>query len=208
MHMDFQVIKEWMTIDNIMELIEKYRSFGPLPGIFLLTTGGLFSIFTTVFICYGQCQRIWTWLGIFTFLGWGFSGFLSCFFIIRRFGNARLFRFLHRKKQVQSLMSWVERHGFGPLFLMLCFPFTPSALVNIVAGLSKISIYQYMLAVMSGKAVMIFIMSFIGYDIVALIKQPVRTAIVLGVIGILWFVGKKIEGRLKEKVQSRGESTE
>ena len=51
---------------------------------------------------------------------------------------------------------------------------------------------------------MIFIMSFIGYDIVALIKQPIRTALVLVAIGILWYVGKIIEGRLKEKVKNRG----
>ena len=60
-----------------------------------------------------------------------------------------------------------------------------------------------MLAVLAGKAVMIFIMSFIGYDVISLIKQPIRTGIALAVIGILWYVGKRIEGRLKEKVENR-----
>ena len=98
-------------------------------------------------------------------------------------------------------MDWVERRGFGPLFLLLCFPFTPSAIVNIVAGLSRISIYQYMLAVIGGKAVMIFIMSFIGYDVVSLITKPLRTGIALVIIFILWYAGKHIEIRMKEKVQ-------
>ncbi|PAF11976.1 hypothetical protein CHH61_25200, partial [Shouchella clausii] len=76
--------------------------------------------------------------------------------------------------QVQKLMKWVEKHGFGPLFILLCFPFTPSAVVNIVAGLSNISIAQYMLAVLTGKIVMIFTISFVGYDIKSLITQPIR----------------------------------
>jgi len=118
--------------------------------------------------------------------------------------NRVFFQFLQRNKNVQNLTGWVERRGFGPLFLLLCFPFTPSAIVNIVAGLSKINVYQYMLAVIGGKAVMIFILSFIGYDIVSLVKQPIRTGIVLVIIFILWYVGKHIESRMKNKVHTRG----
>ena len=100
-------------------------------------------------------------------------------------------------------MKWVENHGFSPLFLMLCFPFTPSAIVNIVAGLSKVSLWQYGLAVIGGKMVMIFTISFIGYDIPALIHQPVRTVIVLIIIFILWYVGKRIERHLDQKLNKK-----
>lgn len=98
-------------------------------------------------------------------------------------------------------MKWVEKHGFGPLFILLCFPFTPSAVVNIVAGLSNISIAQYMLAVLTGKIVMIFTISFVGYDIRSLITQPIRTAIVALVIFILWYVGKIIEIKMNMSVE-------
>ena len=202
--MDLQSLKEWFTIDHVIELIERYRSFGPLPGIFLPLLEAFFPFLPLFLFVMANANAFG--------LGWGFlfswagssAGALIVFLLVRRYGDSRPFRFLHRRKQVQSLMGWVERHGFGPLFLLLCFPFTPSAIVNIVAGLSRINIYQYMLAVIGGKAVMIFIMSFIGYDIVALIKQPIRTALVLVAIGILWYVGKIIEGRLKEKVKNRG----
>ena len=98
-------------------------------------------------------------------------------------------------------MLWVERHGFGPLFILLCFPFTPSAIVNIVAGLSKINTYQYMLAVMTGKLVMIFTISFVGYDIQSLLTKPLRTSIIAIVIFILWYVGKRIEVRLNKSME-------
>ncbi|MET0785208.1 MAG: TVP38/TMEM64 family protein, partial [Paenisporosarcina sp.] len=96
----------------------------------------------------------------------------------------------------------VETHGFGPLFLLLCFPFTPSALVNLVAGLSDIKKKNYLWTLLSGKFVMILTISFIGYDIRALITQPIRTAIVGAVIFLLWIVGKQIERRLNARVEA------
>ncbi|MEK3887432.1 TVP38/TMEM64 family protein [Bacillus sp. FSL K6-3431] len=201
--MDFYSLREWFTIENVMELIEKYRSFGPLPSI-LLPMLEAFLPFLPLFLFVMASANAFG-------LGWGFlfswigasTGALFVFILVRRYGDTRFFRFLQRKEKVQSLMTWVEKHGFGPLFLLLCFPFTPSAIVNIVAGISRISIYQYMLAVLAGKAVMIFIMSFIGYDVVSLIKQPIRTGIALGIIAILWYVGKHIESKLKEKAQKQ-----
>ncbi len=200
--MQMKSLREWLTVENIIELIEKYRSFGPLTGMLLPFFEAFFPFLPLFLFVMANANAFG--------LGWGFlfswigasSGAYALFLLIRRFGEARLFSFLRRRKQVQNLMEWVEKRGFGPLFLLLCFPFTPSALVNIVAGLSKIGIYQYMLAVLTGKAVMIFMMSFIGYDVISLIKQPLRTAIVLGVIFILWYVGKQVEARIiKKKVK-------
>ncbi|MCJ8005968.1 TVP38/TMEM64 family protein [Lederbergia wuyishanensis] len=202
--MDFYSIKEWFTLENVIDLIDKYRSFGPLPGI-LLPLLEAFLPFLPLFLFVMANANAFG-------LGWGFFlswlgallGSLLVFLLVRRYGETRFFQFLQRNKNVQNLTGWVERRGFGPLFLLLCFPFTPSAIVNIVAGLSKINVYQYMLAVIGGKAVMIFILSFIGYDIVSLVKQPIRTGIVLVIIFILWYVGKHIESRMKNKVHTRG----
>jgi hypothetical protein len=52
--------------------------------------------------------------------------------------------------------------------------------------------------------VMIFTLSYIGYDIHSLIIKPYRTfiVIVLVVIFILWYVGKNIEGRLNRGTEN------
>ncbi|NRG48495.1 TVP38/TMEM64 family protein, partial [Bacillus sp. CRN 9] len=117
------------------------------------------------------------------------------------YGQAKFLRVIKRNEKVQKLMGWVEKHGFGPLFVLLCFPFTPSAVVNIVAGLSRISIAQYMLAIISGKMVMVFTMSFVGHDITSLVTKPIRTAIVAVIIIILWYVGKRIEVKMNMSVE-------
>ncbi|PLR78895.1 hypothetical protein CU633_03640 [Bacillus sp. V3-13] len=199
--MDFDILKEWFTLENIMDLIEEYRALGPLPGILLPTLEAFLPFLPLFLFVMANANAFGLGFGfLYSWIGASAGAFLV-FFLVRKYGQKRLLRFLKKHHRVQRLMNWLERHGFGPLFLMLCFPFTPSAVVNIVAGLSKISTAQYMLAVITGKAVMIFMISFIGYDIYSLFHQPLRTAIVLLVIFILWYVGKRIEVKMNMSVE-------
>jgi uncharacterized membrane protein YdjX (TVP38/TMEM64 family) len=199
--MDFDLLREWFTLEKIMELIKEYRSFGPLPGILLPMLESFLPFLPLFVFVMANANAFGLWFGfLFSWIG-AVGGALLVFLLVRKFGQQKMLSFLKKHPHVQKLMSWVERHGFGPLFLMLCFPFTPSAIVNIVAGLSKISIAQYMLAVVTGKMVMIFTISFIGHDIRSLFQQPIRTVIVTIVIFILWYVGKRIELKMNMSVE-------
>lgn len=199
--MDYEFFKDWFTLEHIMELIEKYRSFGPLPGILLPLIEAFLPFLPLFLFVMANANAFGLWLGfLFSWIG-STIGALLVFLLIRKYGQKKILSIIKNNSQVQKLMVWVEKHGFGPLFILLCFPFTPSAVVNIVAGLSKISIAQYILAVLTGKAVMIFTMSFVGYDIKALITQPIRTAIVGLIIFILWYVGKRIEIKMNMSVE-------
>ncbi|NWQ41202.1 TVP38/TMEM64 family protein [Bacillus sp. EB106-08-02-XG196] len=200
--MDFEAFKAWFTLENIMDLIQEYRSFGPLPGIMLPMIEAFLPFLPLVLFVMANASAFGLWLGfLYSWLG-SCIGALILFLLIRKYGQKRVFSFLSKHPKVRKLMDWVDRHGFGPLFLLLCFPFTPSVIVNIVAALSKISIYQYMLAVAIGKMVMIFTMSFVGYDLHSLITQPYRTAVVFLIIFILWYVGKRIEVRLNKSMEN------
>jgi uncharacterized membrane protein YdjX (TVP38/TMEM64 family) len=198
--MDINAIKEWFTLENIMELIQQYKALGPFAGILLPLLEAFLPFLPLVVFVMANANAFGLWFGfLFSWIG-AAAGALLVFVLVRRYGDTRVFRFLRNNRQVKRLTHWVDKHGFGPLFLLLCFPFTPSALVNVVAGLSSISIAQYMLAVLTGKMVMIFTISFIGYDIISLVKQPIRTVIVGVIIFVLWLVGKQIEIRLNKKL--------
>ncbi|MFK2825840.1 TVP38/TMEM64 family protein [Bacillus sp. B190/17] len=197
--MDVNTLKEWFTLENIMEWIERYESFGPLPGFFLPMLESFLPVLPLFAFVLANASAFGLWLGFLLSWSGSVTGAVLVFLLIRHYGQRRILSFLYKHHQVKKLMNWVDNHGFGPVFLLLCFPFTPSAVVNIVAGLSNISIKQYLLAVMTGKAVMIFTISFIGYDVVSLIKEPVRTVILGSIIFILWIAGKQIEGRLEKK---------
>jgi uncharacterized membrane protein YdjX (TVP38/TMEM64 family) len=194
--MDAELLKSWFTLENIMELIREYKSFGPIPGIVLPMLEAFLPFLPLFLFVMANASAFGLWLGfLYSWVGACIGAFLV-FFIFRKYGQRRFLSFLLKHSTVRKLMKWVERHGFGPLFLLLCFPFTPSAVVNIVAGLSNVSTKQYMLAVVAGKMAMIFMISFIGADIRSLFTQPLRTLIVLIVIFILWLAGKQIERRL------------
>jgi uncharacterized membrane protein YdjX (TVP38/TMEM64 family) len=198
--MDINAIKEWFTLDNIMEMIQQYKALGPFAGIMLPMLEAFLPFLPLVVFVMANASAFGLWFGfLFSWIG-AAGGALMVFLLVKRYGETKVFRFLRNNRQVKRLTRWVDKHGFGPLFLLLCFPFTPSALVNVVAGLSSISIAQYMLAVLTGKMVMIFTISFIGYDIISLVKQPVRTVIVGVIILVLWLVGKQIEIRLNKKL--------
>lgn len=201
--MDFDWITEWLTVENIMELIGKYRSLGPIAGVLLPMIEAFLPFLPLFLFAMANANAFGLWLGfLYSWLGASLGAYFV-FLIVRKFGQKRFLAFLKNHPKVIRLMNWVERHGFGLLFVLLCFPFTPSAVVNIVAGLSRLSYAQYMLAVVTGKMVMLFTMSFVGYNIRALITQPVRTAVVLVIIFILWFVGKRIETRITAQLPEK-----
>lgn len=203
--MDFESIIQWITIDNIMELIEDYRSFGILPGILLPMLEAFLPFLPLFLFVMANANAFGLWLGfLISWIG-ACLGAGLVFTLVRKFAKGKIANILNKNTQVQKLMNWVERHGFGPLFLLLCFPFTPSAVVNIVAGLSKINYYQYLLAVITGKMVMIFTISFVGHDLHSLFTQPLRTASVALLVFVLWIVGKQIEVRLNRKMEKEKE---
>lgn len=195
-------MSDFFSMENIVELTQSYKAFGPLIG-FLLPFIEAFLPFLPLFVfVFANATAYGLWFGF--LLSWGGSvvGAYVVFLIIRKYGRARFMNFMTRHDKVQKLIHWVERNGFGPLFLLLCLPFTPSALVNLVAGLSNIRKQYYLLTVMAGKLVMVFTISYVGYDLRALFTQPVRTAIVILVIILLYVIGKILEKRLNKRVEA------
>ncbi|MCZ0755392.1 TVP38/TMEM64 family protein [Anoxybacillus sp. J5B_2022] len=205
--MDVETLKQWFTLQHVLQLLEHYRSFGMLPGVIVTLLESFFPILPMFVLVMANAAAFGLWKGI--MISWiGASlGSIFVFLLARKIGQKRFFRFLNRHQKVRQLVSWVERHGFGPLFLLFCFPFTPSAIINVVAGLSRVSRQQFILAVLLGKMVMIFVISFIGYDLAALAKQPLRTVAVVVIVFLLWYAGKKVEAKfsLTEK-PSEGDS--
>ncbi|MDF8008935.1 VTT domain-containing protein, partial [Listeria monocytogenes] len=92
------------------------------------------------------------------------AGSLCVFLLARKFGQTRFLRFISGNKQIKRVMEWIDRNGFSQIFILLVMPFTPSSAVNIVAGLSKIIVYQFILALVGGKLIKVFAISYIVYD--------------------------------------------
>lgn len=190
---------QFFTEERLLHWLGEYRSLGPLPGILLPMLESLLPFLPLVLFVAGNAAAygflfgfLYSWIG-------AVSGSLLVFTIIRRLARQRFIGFIARHPKVLPMLAWFERHGFGMIFLLLCFPFTPSSLINVVAGLSKINVWTFSLAVIMGKMVMISVVSFVGHDIVSLIKQPVLLSALLVATVVLWLFGKYLEARLTKK---------
>ncbi|KGX92634.1 hypothetical protein N781_15020 [Pontibacillus halophilus JSM 076056 = DSM 19796] len=203
----FQDLKRMFENDTLddffLDLLDQYAQLGPIPGILLpfleafLPFLPLFAFVLGNSLAYGLFFGfLYSWIG-------AAAGAFVVFLFIRRVGDWRFMKFIREHKRVRKVTAWLERHGFGPLFLLMCFPFSPSAIINVVAGLSKVSVQQFMLAVVMGKAVMIFTIAFVGHSITEFTAHPVRTLIVGICILLFWVVGKYIEQRLKVRTEER-----
>ncbi|KGX87800.1 TVP38/TMEM64 family protein [Pontibacillus litoralis] len=206
-YLNIDSIKEMIEDDTfkeyVMQLLKEYEQLGPLPGILLplleamLPFLPLFVFVIANSMAYGLLKGfLFSWIG-------ASLGAIVVFRIVRRLGQQRFFNFVRKHQQVQRVMTWLERHGFGPLFLLMCFPFSPSAVINVVGALSKVSFQQFMLAVLLGKAVMIFTIAYVGHSITEFAKHPMKTVVVGVCISVFWLVGKFIERRLQQKTMEK-----
>lgn len=196
--MDWKNWQQYFTEENILKLLEQYRDLGFLPGILLPMLESFIPILPLFLFVAGNAAAYGFWLGfLYSWIG-VCLGSAIVFLLVRRYGQKRFLNFLNRHTNTTRMLSWVERHGFGMLFLIYCFPFTPSALVNVIGGLSRINKKTFFLALALGKLVMIAIVSFIGYDFVDVLKSPLKLGLIVFGIFVLWLGGKVVESRLKQ----------
>ncbi|MFQ3543817.1 TVP38/TMEM64 family protein [Halobacillus rhizosphaerae] len=198
-----QMAENDRLFDYIINQFEQFKSLGPLPGILLPLLEAFLPILPLVgfvlanSVVYGLFKGfLYSWIG-------SAAGAVLVFLIVRRLGQQRFFRFISRHKQVRKVMSWLEEHGFGPLFLLMCFPFSPSSIINVVSGLSKVNRQQFILATLLGKSVMIFTISYVGSSIASFAQNPVKTIVVGACILLFWILGKYIERRIQKKAERR-----
>lgn len=188
-----------LTQEDIRQLLDRYSALGPLPGIMLPLLESLFPFLPLIVFVFANAIAYGMWAGFFySWLG-VCCGALIVFLFSRWLGRKFGDRIRRRYPKTERFFAWVEHRGFTPIFLLSCFPFTPSAFVNISAGFSRMPLYSFLTAIILGKAVMIFILSYLGADLEKIIEQPWRVAVVLIVLVVLWLGGKKLESKFKMK---------
>ncbi|MFG6149504.1 TVP38/TMEM64 family protein [Halobacillus sp. B23F22_1] len=191
--------------DYAIDQLEQLERFGPLPGILLPLIEAFLPILPLVAfvlansVVYGLFKGfLYSWIGAVT-------GAIFVFLLSRKLGQQRFFNFVSRHKQVKRVMNWVEEHGFGPLFLLMCFPFSPSSIINVVSGLSNVSRQQFILAAVLGKSVMIFTIAYVGSSMASFAQNPVKSVVVGVCILAFWLLGKLIEKRIQHTSERRAQ---
>lgn len=191
-----------IDMDQVQGWLQQYSRLGPIPGILLPFIEAFLPFLPLIVLVMGNSAAYGLWWGF--LLSWiGVClGSVTVFWIVRKLGGKLGLLIQKRIPGSQRFFHWIEEKGFTPIFILYCFPFTPSSLINIASGISTVSATTFTIAVMAGKSVMIFMVAFIGHDWQAFIQQPWRILIAAVVLWLLWLAGKKMENRYHHDDQS------
>lgn len=182
-----------MSLSQLEEWFDAFRQFGYIPGFIMLYLRAIVPVLpltlnvVLLIHAYGLFPGIIiSWLGI-------VSGTFTVFLICKKFVNTIRMKKLKSRKSVQRLISFIDRQGLIPLFVLLCFPFTPNTLINIIASLSHIKIKYYFFVLVISKLISITILGVMGKEIFTIFTNPLRALIMIVLLVVLWFISKKVE---------------
>ncbi|MFB7813337.1 TVP38/TMEM64 family protein [Paenibacillus chitinolyticus] len=194
--MDISDIVSYVTNeDNLKQLLEQYRSLGPFPGILLTFMKSFVPPLPTLLIVgvnaavYGLWAGfLYSWIGI-------VSGCLVTFLIVRKIAGHPYLERLARKPKIARTTKWIRRNAYSYVFLLSLFPVGPFVVINIAAGLAGMRLRSFLMAVLIGKGIMVFTVSYIGYDVAKYIENPYQLLYVLLFVVVSLIISKKIEKR-------------
>ena len=182
-----------LSLSQLEEWFDAFRQFGYIPGFIMLYLRAIVPVLPlTLYVvllihAYGLFPGIIiSWLGI-------VSGTFTVFLICKKLVNTIRMKKLKSRKSVQRLISFIDRQGLIPLFILLCFPFTPNTLINIIASLSHIKIKYYFFVLVISKLISITILGVMGKEIFTIFTNPLRALIMIVLLVVLWFISKKVE---------------
>lgn len=193
--MDLKELLSYLTEDNLMLLLDKYRSLGPLPGLLLPFMKSFIPPLPTIVIISVNAAVYGLWLGfLYSWIGI-VCGCLVTFAIVKKVaGHPYLVRW-SQKPKVQRSLNWARRHAFNYVFILSLFPLGPFVVINMAAGLVRMRFRSFLLAVASGKAVMVLSVSYIGYDLKRFLNNPFELIYVALFIAASLLISKRVEKR-------------
>ena len=194
-------LTDWIANLNeaqLLELLERFRSFGPLPGIALTFMKSFVPPLPTLLIVSVNAVVYGLWLGfLYSWLGM-IGGCMVTFLLVRKIAGHRLLQHWAGKPKVRKGMRWVQRTGFSYVFLLSLFPVGPFVVINVAAALAGMRFRTFALAVSAGKAVMVFTVSYIGYDLSRYAEDPWRLLYVALFLAGSLYVSRRIEARFSK----------
>ena len=166
--------------------------WGPIAGCFFILIESmvpilpLFVFITLNFLAFGSILGfVISW--IFTCIGC----FIS-FLLFRCKVQIWLFRRIKKEGLIsEKTIDMVTNLKFEQLTTIIAIPFTPAFLVNIAAGLSKMSYKKYIGALLIGKIFLVYFWGFVGVSLLESIKNPIYL-VQVGILLLIAYILSKI----------------
>lgn len=181
-------------VDTFIETtLQSMGIWGPIVGCFFITIESmipilpLFVFITLNFLAFGNI------------LGFIISWFFTCigcsisFFLFRSKVQIWWYKRLKAKGLISTdTMNKITSLKFEQLTTIIAMPFTPAFLVNIAAGLSKMTYKKFLMALIIGKVFIVYFWGFVGVSLVESLKHPEYLIKVVILMVIAYLISKII----------------
>lgn len=131
---------------------------------------------------------------------WGFllswigtsAGCTCVFLLIRHVIKSPVERMVRDNPKVKKGKQWIKDINVLTLFTVTILPFTPSAFLNLIFGLSDYDARKYLLTICTAKFLMIGFLALFGVSFVEAFKDPRMIVLSLVLVTILYVLSKWI----------------
>ncbi len=181
---------------DLSDWMERYRSFGPLFSTLMAFLLSFIPPLPTIAVIGVNAASGGLWYGfIFSWIG-VMLGIMTVFLLVRKLSHHAFIQRIAERKSMRKSLGWIEKKGFWYLFLFSLLPFGPFTVMHAAAGLSGISLRSFLIATATGRAVMIFTVSYIGSDLDSYIEQPWLLLPVAGFLAAGLWLAKQLDSRM------------
>ena len=89
-------------------------------------------------------------------------GCLLSFILVRKFFYKKFSKRMEEKEKSRKLVKGINKLSFSSFVVIAALPFTPAFVINIVCGLSKMSIKKFISGILISKIFIVYFWGFIG----------------------------------------------
>lgn len=185
-----ELLSKFLSQENIKQLIDFIDNFGIIAGIGLPTIETFFPFLPLVLLVtlnvffFGLFPGyILSWIG-------NCIGSILLFMVVRYIRKKKPTK-INKQTKYQKIKNRINKNDFSFVFILLCFPFTPSFAVTIISAISDINIKHFLIALLPSKLIMIFSLAIIGYNLSSFWNYPGRSILFLVGVILINFAGKK-----------------
>jgi len=184
-----------LYIETIVRVITEYMyDIGPIIGILIVIFESIIPVLPLgIFITLNTYAYGLFWGFVISWIG-TLIGCMISFMVFRKWFRGYLWGKIEHKDNLIRFMNYLTDIEYNKLVLLIAMPFSPAFLINIGAGLSKISIKKFFFAILIGKISIVYFWGYIGTGLIESIREPL-VLFEISIVLIIAYIISKILGR-------------
>lgn len=195
-----EIIELLTTEQGIETLFNKFEQLGFFVGFLLVFIESFLPFLPLVVIVILTINSYGVIIGFLVSYSATVIGSYLVFLTVRHFFRNTAQKYIEKHEKLSKMLKFIDDRGFTFLFILLCLPFTPSSIVNIITALSNVRRDVYLYILLASKFIMILSMTLVGYDIASFFDSPVKLIFSLVFLVVLYLVSKWYQKYLEKKI--------